>query len=268
MTPPPLPASHRPTPPQPPPSASPKKSNTSLWIILSVVIGLFVIGGIGIVAAVFIPTVSKVRATARRMVDQTSLREIGRSSMLWSIEHDGALPPLQINANGEPIVGKQATIHAVAAALARDGGLNDASMWFARDQLRTDANPSKILVVAPDGSKKIDPAFAQRHGFAWDFATGLTTSMSPMTPVAWTRGLRTDGTWDRSAGVYGSDGGYIVFLGGNVHFHRDLRAQGGALLSPGGTLTANILETLPAGVRVVGDGPGTLDGKTGLAPAR
>jgi prepilin-type processing-associated H-X9-DG protein len=36
------------------------------------------------------------------------------------------------------------------------------------------------------------------------------------TPLAFTRGLCTDGTWDEQAGLYGSKGGYVVFCDGHV----------------------------------------------------
>jgi prepilin-type processing-associated H-X9-DG protein len=36
------------------------------------------------------------------------------------------------------------------------------------------------------------------------------------TPLAFTRGLKTDGTWDEKYGLYGSKGGYVVFCDGHV----------------------------------------------------
>jgi prepilin-type processing-associated H-X9-DG protein len=36
------------------------------------------------------------------------------------------------------------------------------------------------------------------------------------TPLAFTRGLCTDGTWDEKAGLYGSKGGYVVYCDGHV----------------------------------------------------
>ncbi|MDR2371945.1 MAG: type II secretion system GspH family protein, partial [Puniceicoccales bacterium] len=36
------------------------------------------------------------------------------------------------------------------------------------------------------------------------------------TPLAFTRGLKSDGTWDEKYGLYGSKGGYVVFCDGHV----------------------------------------------------
>jgi prepilin-type processing-associated H-X9-DG protein len=40
-----------------------------------------------------------------------------------------------------------------------------------------------------------------------------------ITPLAFTRGLKTDGTWDETAGLYGSKGGYVVFCDGHVTWY-------------------------------------------------
>lgn len=112
----------------------------------------------------------------------------------------------------------------------------------------------------------VSASFASEDVLAWDFATGLTFNLSPLTPVAWTRGLRTDGTWDPAGGVHGAKGGHVAFLGGNVQFFRDLRST--PLVRADGTTTSNILEALPASARVVGSGPGTLHGSRGLRPDR
>ncbi len=111
-----------------------------------------------------------------------------------------------------------------------------------------------------------------------------TALLPSTTPIAWTRGLREDGTWD-DRGTFGTSGGYIVFMGGNVmrvssdqssEAHQrilpggnvmpvsDLASEGGRLRRPDGTPTANILEALPPGSRVVGSGPATLHGSTGF----
>jgi hypothetical protein len=258
MNPPPLPSS--PVAATPPPPR--KSSNSTVWIVVAVVcVALFF--GVGIFAAILIPTIGKVRETARRTVDSSNERQILQSTVIWATGHNGALPPARISASGEPGGTSYATVYGVAAALAREGGLNDATMWVsASDTHATAPQPAQLGAVI-DASGQLDPAFAQQTSIAWDFATGLTTSMPATTPVVWTRGLRTDGTWDPQNGVYGSDGGIVGFLGGNVLFVRDLRSQ--PLAKPGGGSTSNILETLPAGARVVGSGPGTLNGQAGLA---
>jgi hypothetical protein len=250
-------------PPPIPPPLPRKKSKSTLWIILA---AIFVagIGGIGIFAAILIPTVGKVRETARRTVDASNLRQIVQAALISSNDHNGMLPPVCISSDGVPDESDLATIHAVAALLARSGGLYDVGMWFSgsdqRGKVSREAMNSSVSILDPI-SKNVRPEFANIDVFAWDFATGLSTEMQPTTPVAWTRGLRTDGTWDPKNGVFGGDGGHVVFLGGNVQFFREL--NGNPLIAPDGSSTSNILEALPIGTRVVGSGPGTLHGEIG-----
>jgi len=76
------------------------------------------------------------------------------------------------------------------------------------------------------------------------------------TPVAWTRGLKTDGTWASETastpGVYGSKGGFIAFLDGHVTWYDNLRDEGGQLVNyTTKKPTSNIYEALPPGTSVL-----------------
>jgi type II secretory pathway pseudopilin PulG len=238
------------------PAPAPRKSNAVLWIAIGAAVLVGVVTVVGILTAILIPTVGKVRATALRTADGSNLRQIGQAALVYAIDHDGACPPLMLSADGQAEGNTPATIHAVAAALARDGGLNDATMWLAG----ADRNVTRPVLSADRAS--VDEDFELETAFAWDFATGVHIAMPPTTPIAWTRGLREDGTWGAD-GVYGPEGGHIMFLGGNVQFFRDLIST--PLVRPDGTTTSNILETLPTTARVVGSGAGTLHGARGKA---
>lgn len=245
----------------PPLPTSGRKPDNRPWIAVVLVLVLVVsIAAVGLVAAILIPTIGKVRETARRTVDASNLRQIAHASLQYAMDHGGSLPlrrpPLE---PGGPVDDASVTIHAIAAALARDGGLNDSSVWFATSDSHAIARAKPILL--PDGT--LDPEFAASTAFSLDYVTGVQISMPGTTPIAWTRGLRRDGTWDAQGGIYGSDGGYVVYLGGAVTFHRDLSS---ALMTPDHRMTSDILEVLPPGTRVVGAGPGTLHGSEGSRP--
>lgn len=238
-------------PPVPPPipagpAATPAKSagNSTLTIIIIAVVctlALLVVGG-GILAASLVPTVAKVRETARRTVDNSNLRLIGQASLYYAIvEGNGALPPVNIPPpDGSANDSEPATMEAIMALFAIHGAVPDQAVW------RSVSDQARPLAIS------------------YDYVTGLNTSMSPMTPVAWTRGLREDGTWDGEAAVYGADGGHILFLGGNVTFFPDLKSR--PLVGVDGEPTGNILETIPASARIVGSGPGSLHGRHGISP--
>lgn len=258
-TPPPLPSL-----PPPMPGAPPRKK-TSPWVI-AIVVGAVLLAGIavvGIAAAIMIPTVGKVRETARRTVDSASMRQVVQAALIHASNQSGRLPGRSLAAGGGSTGTRElATIHTVAAALARDGQLNDSSMWFSASDRASAMAPASAIaspIVFDDGT--LNTEFINQKAVSWDFVTGLSLNDPPNTPVAWTRGLRRDGTWDAKAGVYGAEGGHIAFLSGSVQFFRDLSAAG--LRTRDGQPTTDILKTLPAGARVVGAGPGTLHGAEG-----
>jgi hypothetical protein len=68
-------------------------------------------------------------------------------------------------------------------------------------------------------------------------------------PIAWTRGLQPDGTWSKDSPHEG-EGGYIVFLGGNVSGFTKSLTDSPLQRYDGNGTTTNILEALPPGTRV------------------
>jgi hypothetical protein len=188
------------------------------------------------------------------VVHASHLRQIGQASHIYAADHDGRLP------GGEAVE----TIHDVARLLARGAGLNTASMWISAGDAKS-GSEERLTAILDNRGSSLDEVFAGQNVVAFDFATGLHTGMPSTTPIAWTRGLRDDGTWDEQ-GVFGSSGGFVVFMGGNIGKYRDLKHDGeGSLMRPDGTRTSNILESLPPEARVVGTGPKTLHGASGVA---
>ncbi len=183
-------------------------------------------------------------------VGASNLRQVGQASLIFANDNDGLLP------GGNDVE----TIHDVARLLA-SAGLNDASMWVTGGDTESGREDS-LTTVLDESRQGLDPQFAAQNNVAIDFATNLSIDMPSTTPIAWTRGLREDGTWDES-GAHGSSGGHIVFLSGSVIYASDLGRDGGRLTRPDGTPTANILEALPPEARVVGSGQVTLHGSTG-----
>lgn len=186
--------------------------------------------------------------------DMRKIRMIAQASLIFAHENRERLPGPEVE-----------SIYEVARMLAREGGLNDASIWFSEADGGRSATDKRLSTVLDHSRSALHPLFAVQEAIAFDYATGLTTSMRSTTPVAWTRGLGEDGTWGED-GAYGSAGGFIVFLGGNVRTYRELTRDGEQLVRPDGTRTSNILEALPPEARVVGSGPGTLHGSTGVLP--
>jgi prepilin-type N-terminal cleavage/methylation domain-containing protein len=196
---------------------------------------LTVVAIIGILAAILIPTVGKVRETARRTVDASNLRQIGQGALIFANESNDKLPGanyreeagLVLNgATSDPAM----TIHYYAAALATNASLNDAQVWVSGSDDSPDIPPlpSSIyqgeIAGTPPIPAQINSAF---DGTDISFAVllGLNVSSQPSTtPIAWTRGLQAAGVWGDNL-IYGADGGHIVFMGGNVAFYRNVTSR-------------------------------------------
>jgi prepilin-type N-terminal cleavage/methylation domain-containing protein len=184
---------------------------------------LTVIAIIGILAAIVIPTVGKVRETAQRTVDANNLREIVKAAMIYAGDHNDRLPDPQALAATFP---GSAAVHRFPAALARHGILTDPSFYFAKnDPFFNGTYPTAILAPGSSQRNELDPDFTGGRYLAWEFVGGLKMGDPATTPVAYSRGLRADGSWDPATGVYGSAGGYVAFLGGNVVFYPSMEGR-------------------------------------------
>lgn len=214
---------------------------------------LTVIAIIGILAAILIPTVGKVRESARRTVDASNLREIGKACLIWANDNNEHFPPkVGIDAAGllQSTPSATTTIYTFAAALAQGGGINDGSLWISPSDPKapivtvgTILNPTKTAV---------DTTFAASE-ISFQVVAGIGVSSGSTTPVAFTRGLNTSGRWLKTNdAVYGDDGGHIVFVGGNVAFYHDLGtgSTDGKLIASDGTKTNDITKTMKASTTV------------------
>jgi len=184
---------------------------------------LTVIAIIGILAAILIPTVGRVRRTAQRAVDASNLREIVKASLLYAAEHHDRLPDPQLLAATFPDI---PPVLRVPAALARAGILTDPALYFsAVDPHFPGDLPLSILDPDAADRNRLAADFESSAFLAWEFVGGVRLDDPAQTPVAYTRGLGADGTWDADAGVYGDAGGYVAYLGGNVVYYPTLAGQ-------------------------------------------
>jgi len=190
---------------------------------------LTVIAIIGILAAIIIPTVGKVRETARRSVDSSNLRQIGQASLIFASDNGDRLPAStgKIDAAGYSNTGgTTANAKIAAGGLAFSGGLNDGTIWFTGSEA---TNASGVSTVLNSNRTTLETAFNSTAAtLSFSYVTGLTANDAATTPIAFTRGVETTSTWSSTgtpAAPYGSDGGHIVFLGGNVSFFRNLDKQ-------------------------------------------
>lgn len=224
---------------------------------------LTVIAIIGILAAIVIPTVGKVRETARRAVDSSNLRQIGQGALIFAADNNDRLPGALIIGPGDTTFGRNSTSGVAvtpslfAAALAANGVITDANLWISaadKAPLSTDKNTNASTILNED-RKDFATGFTDLI-LAYGVVGGLKTGDGSTKPIAFTRGLLSGGTlgagidWSQSDGVYSDEGGYIVFLGGNIStFQKDLGVTlaDGVLVNSSGAKTNKITDTINSG---------------------
>jgi prepilin-type N-terminal cleavage/methylation domain-containing protein/prepilin-type processing-associated H-X9-DG protein len=182
---------------------------------------LTVIAIIGILAAIIIPSVGKVRENAQRAKSASNIRSIAQAYATFS-------------ASGGRIRIIPATVTSAqewAAWLAREVELNDASLYYIESDPAVAALTSLPLVVGSGtgDSFSINTEF-QGATPSYAVVAGLAPNApSTTTPLVFTRGLTSSGTWSNTS-PWGESGGHIGFLDGHVRFFKDLNANGGELV--------------------------------------
>lgn len=243
------------------------------WIEWLVIIAL-----LAILASFLMPTSGVLRLKATRTVAASNIRQLGHGALIYANDNRGQLPGLNLNQLGE--IDEESTtpnLHAIAAALAVKGGINDASYWIAPEDRNPNVNREDLTVVLHSGPpRSLSPEFSA-SALSFQFIAGLNTEMATARPIAFTRGLQPNGLWaeDVNQSVNGKEGGHIVFLGGNVRFFKTLRQdetysqKEDVLKTPTGAPTANVLETIDSTARIFSHpatATGAMDGMPGIAP--
>jgi prepilin-type N-terminal cleavage/methylation domain-containing protein len=219
---------------------------------------LTVIAIIGILAAIFIPTIGSALDKAKRAVDATNIREIVKAASLYAQDNQDRLP--------DPFTLPAATLNATPRALlwpgviARNGILTDPKVYFSKlDPFYPATLPIAIInsTLANTAVKNsLDPTFtAAGVTPSYEFVGGLKTSDPATTPVAYTRGLQAAGTWSPTSGTYRAVGGYIGFLSGNIEFFADTTNPAVFTSNNSGRRVADIRQGIPTTARLYGIAP-------------
>ncbi len=181
---------------------------------------LTVIAIIGILAAILIPAVGKVREVANKSTSASDMRSIALAYATYS-QAGGRTRVLNENRLAAKSYPK--TVQGVAQFLGDETDLNDASIWrigVDPDVIATEPNPPTVGFRAADGTYTPDTEFTS-SSVSYDFIIGVGgNDPTTTTPLLFTRGLSTDGQWDNST-PWGR-GGHIAFLDAHVTFYNEL----------------------------------------------
>ena len=191
---------------------------------------LTVIAIIGILAAILIPAVGKVREVAQKMKSSSNIRSIAVSYATYSTS-GGRVKILTENKLTGVKGGK--TVQGVAAFLAERVDLTDSSIWIIdSDDYILGADIPQVIGYRNSENEWNDDNWGPDIPVSYDFALGVGGSdPTSTTPLTWTRGLGSDGIW--GVDTPWKRGGHIAFLDGHVQFYNELDAtEDGALNNP------------------------------------
>ena len=180
---------------------------------------LTVIAIIGILAAVLFPGVQGVMKAAKKSSAQTKLANIGKAYVNFNNSGSGG-KFVRAGAWSVAANTQASTIDQFAAVLAFNVDLNEAELWYVEADPSNESAifPKQVLEGAGDSrtiATKMSSASAENGFISWSSYSPTTRNIGTNTPLVWTRGLGTDGKWDATTGVWGSEGGHIVF--GDAH---------------------------------------------------
>lgn len=204
---------------------------------------LTVIAIIGILAAILIPAVGKVREVANKSKSSSNMRSIAVSYATYSTSGGRVRTLTTGRMDADPDV-NLSDVAGVAQFLAKQVDLTDASIWIIESDPAVAAYTGLLpaIVGFRDDQNAFETAddWVQAVPVGYDFAIGISgNAPTSTTPLLWTRALTNAGTWgpDSPWGL----GGHIAYLDGHVSFYNELGTEDGQLVDPSnGNLTVNI----------------------------
>lgn len=146
------------------------------------------------------------REKAQRTVDASNLREIAKAAMIYASDNNDRLPdPAALQQQG--LLTAPSAAYLWAAILARNGMLSDPTFYFAKnDPLFNGTYPDAIIAKTDATRSTLDATDTANAALSWEFVGGLKMGDPATTPIAFTRALTANGTWD-AARVYATASG-------------------------------------------------------------
>jgi prepilin-type processing-associated H-X9-DG protein len=199
---------------------------------------VFTISIIGILLAILLPAMSAIKLSAQKVRDISNLKKIAEAWREYTINRGNIMGLIQGSSGGWMDYGNCFAWALAGAILAPNRVysskcvLNDPNVYISTGDKYASKVVTEYIVRGVDnteGCNMQDPTCwttvintdfqinSWRYLFSYCTIGNLDGSVPlATTPLAFTRGLKTDGTWDEKYGLYGSKGGYVVFCDGHV----------------------------------------------------
>ncbi|MFQ3225811.1 MAG: prepilin-type N-terminal cleavage/methylation domain-containing protein [Lentimonas sp.] len=214
-----------------------KKSPPSGFTLIEL---LTVIAIIGILAGILIPTIGAVKEKASMVASSSNMKQIATSFATFS---NAGTRTRVISDKGTWSTSSNtqaANVKDWATVLAYHAGLTDAGLYFIssdEDVILAGALPRNIGVRK---GNTFDESTAWSSLSKDTISYTVVVNMSPnapasTTPLLWTKGLDTKGTWSNTSPWQGK-GGHIAFMDGHTEFFPNLQ-EDEFKLQPGSAAT-------------------------------
>jgi prepilin-type processing-associated H-X9-DG protein len=235
---------------------------------------VFTVSIIGILLAVLLPAMSAIKLSAKKVKDVSNLKKIAEAWKEYTINRGNVMNLMEASPGGEHSDYGMWFALFLAGARQRPyhffrskSVLNDPSVYVSPgDKYASQATDSHIARGTDNAeesglifnfgfneAKSNDFDLTRNHFFSYCTIANLDGSVPlTTTPLAFTRGLKSDGTWDEKYGLYGSKGGYVVFCDGHVNWY-DGSKPAQFLHWNGQKYTTDIRQTVPY-VAKIGNG--------------
>lgn len=190
---------------------------------------LIVIAIIGVLASFSIPKIIDIMRRGPELKSMAAARAIAQA---WNTT---------VRETQKPVAG--ADIHAWAFDLAKKANFNDPASWILEfdPAISERGVPMPANVGIKAGSIWSISEEFKSSPLSWEVSRGVSPFAAGATPLVWTRGLKSDGTWDRADGVFADQGGHIAYADASVKWYTTLRPDD----APKGVLRRFDNETLP-----------------------
>lgn len=196
---------------------------------------LTVIAIIAILSAILVPTVTQMRETARKTKDINNLRQIINASLLFASTNSERFVSENnaIDANGRVVAtGSGSSIDDVIGTLAAGAGLNELNTWVSdSDGAGMNLTGPVPVLVGAVGAVALNDLLIGGGGpdvggsVSYCYTLNLTTASPSTTPLTFSRMDSTAASTWAATDIYGTDGGHIGFVGGNVSWYEDLKGK-------------------------------------------
>ncbi|MBQ6705682.1 MAG: type II secretion system protein [Opitutales bacterium] len=204
---------------------------------------LVVIAIIGILAGLASQAIPAAFNTVYRMRATNNLRSIAQSYINYS--QSGAKARNISNKGSNPEKGQASSVADYAEVLARYAGLTSGKVWYVDSDPNLQGEPpATVLSETTSGTNQLKDL----SPISWAVVANAQKNPKNQSgyPIAWLRGLSSDGTWDENA-PFGANAGIIAFADGSVVQVNNLQLDEVLMRADGKGTTANYQEAITSG---------------------